>query len=43
MGVGGSGKYIQGHFIAGYKIPSTTGIGGVGSYYGGFIPPRLVQ
>lgn len=38
---GGSGKYIQGHFLAGYKI--TTSAGGTGPYYGGYVPPRLTQ
>ncbi|WP_233804535.1 Tad domain-containing protein [Paraburkholderia sp. HP33-1] len=39
--VGGSSKYIQGHFVAGYKIP--TSASGVGPNYGAYIPPRLAQ
>lgn len=39
---GGSGKYIQGHFIAGYKI-QTAGNGGAGPYYGAYMPPRLAR
>lgn len=38
---GGSGKYIQGHFLAGYKI--TTAGGGIGPYYGAYVPPRLAR
>lgn len=40
-GQGGSGKYISGHFIAGYKIP--TSVGQVGPYYGAYVPPRLAR
>lgn len=36
---GASDKYIVGHFIAGYKVASVGG--GVGPYYGAYIPPRL--
>ncbi|MDB5988909.1 MAG: pilus assembly protein TadE [Herbaspirillum sp.] len=36
--VGGSGKYIQGHFLTGYTIPQSSG---VGPYYGAYVPPRL--
>jgi hypothetical protein len=36
--VGGSGKYIQGHFVTGYTIPQSSG---VGPYYGAYVPPRL--
>lgn len=37
--VGGSAKYIQGHFVSGVKLtgPAT----GVGPYYGVYVPPRL--
>jgi hypothetical protein len=38
--VGGSGKYIQGHFIKDYKA------GGAepgGTYYGAYAPPRLAN
>ncbi len=38
---GGNGKYIQGHFVAGYKI--TTTVGQVGPYYGAYVPPRLTH
>lgn len=39
--VGGSGKYIQGHFIAGY-IPTNVGPGTGGTpYYGAYVPPVL--
>ena len=38
---GGSGKYIEGHFIAGYKI--TASAGQVGPYYGAYVPPRLAR
>ena len=37
---GGSGKYIQGHFIANYITP---GSGGIGPFYGTYTPPRLAQ
>jgi Flp pilus assembly protein TadG len=38
--VGGSGKYIQGHFVKNYKEPLATG---GGPAYGAIVPPRLVQ
>lgn len=39
MSLGGSYKYIQGHFVAGVKM---TGVAtGVGPYYGIYVPPRL--
>ena len=38
--VGGSGKYIQGHFVTNYKEPLATG---GGPYYGAYIPPTLVH
>lgn len=37
---GGSGKYIQGHFVQGI---STGGSGGIGPFYGTYTPPRLAQ
>ena len=37
---GGSGKFIQGHFIANYTTP---GSGGIGPFYGTYTPPRLAQ
>jgi hypothetical protein len=37
--VGGSQKYIQGHFVGGYRIPASAS--GVGPNYGAYIPPRL--
>ncbi|HWZ48058.1 MAG TPA: pilus assembly protein TadE, partial [Herbaspirillum sp.] len=37
---GGSGKYIQGHFISGV---TTAGSGGIGPSYGAYTPPRLAQ
>ncbi|HEV3105640.1 MAG TPA: TadG family pilus assembly protein [Trinickia sp.] len=37
--VGGSGKYIQGHFVAGYKLPVQGS--GVGPDYGAYVAPRL--
>jgi Flp pilus assembly protein TadG len=39
--VGGSGKYIQGHFVAGYTL--TTGASGVGPTYGAYTAPRLAM
>lgn len=39
--VGGSGKYIQGHFVGGYRIPSSAS--GVGPNYGAYVTPRLAQ
>ncbi|WP_133664011.1 TadG family pilus assembly protein [Paraburkholderia sp. BL10I2N1] len=36
--VGGRDKYIQGHFLTGYDIPQSSGIG---PNYGGYVPPRL--
>jgi len=41
MGVGGSGKYVQGHFTT--NVPVTSNAAGNGPYYGAFIPPRLAQ
>ncbi|WP_175757293.1 TadG family pilus assembly protein [Burkholderia cepacia] len=39
VSLGGTYKYIQGHFVAGVKM---TGVGtGVGPYYGVYVPPRL--
>jgi Flp pilus assembly protein TadG len=38
--VGGSGKYIQGHFIKNYKEPFASG---GGPAYGAIVPPQLVQ
>lgn len=38
--VGGSGKYIQGHFISG---TTTGGASGGGPFYGAYTPPRLAQ
>jgi Flp pilus assembly protein TadG len=38
--VGGSGKYIQGHFVAGYTMP-TQGTGVSTTNYGGYVAPRL--
>jgi Flp pilus assembly protein TadG len=38
--MGGSGKYIQGHFIKGAV---TGGSSGIGPYYGTYTPPRLAQ
>lgn len=37
---GGSGKYIQGHFIKG---ATTSGSSGIGPYYGTYTPPRLAR
>jgi Flp pilus assembly protein TadG len=37
--VGGSDKYIQGHFVGGYTMP--TAATGVGPNYGAYIAPRL--
>lgn len=39
--VGGTSKYIQGHFVAGYAIPVATG--GVGPNYGAYAPPQLAS
>lgn len=39
--VGGSGKYVQGHFVGGYTVPNSGG--GVGPYYGAYVPPRLAK
>ena len=38
--VGGSQKYIEGHFVTGYSIPIASG---GGPAYGAYIPPTLVQ
>lgn len=41
VSLGGSYKYIQGHFVAGVKM---TGVAtGVGPYYGVYVPPRLAM
>ncbi|HEX7935063.1 MAG TPA: pilus assembly protein TadG-related protein [Paraburkholderia sp.] len=37
--IGGSGKYIQGHFVGSYRIPVPAT--GVGPSYGAYIAPRL--
>lgn len=37
---GGSGKYIQGHFIPSFVTP---GAGGIGPFYGTYTPPRLAH
>lgn len=37
---GGSGKYIQGHFLPNFIAP---GSGGIGPFYGTYTPPRLAQ
>ncbi|RKP52300.1 TadG family pilus assembly protein [Trinickia fusca] len=39
--VGGSGKYIQGHFVAGYQVPVPTG--GAGPNYGAYSAPQLAS
>lgn len=36
---GGSTKGIKGHFVANYKVTGSSG--GVGPYYGAYVPPRL--
>lgn len=36
---GGSSKYIQGHFVGGFKIPAQAS--GIGPNYGGYVAPRL--
>jgi hypothetical protein len=36
---GGSSKYIQGHFVGGYNIPTQSS--GVGPNYGAYVAPRL--
>ncbi len=38
--VGGSSKYIEGHFVAGYQVPIAAG---GGPAYGAYIPPTLAQ
>jgi len=39
VSLGGTYKYVQGHFVAGVKM---TGVAtGVGPYYGIYVPPRL--
>ncbi len=41
VSLGGTYKYIQGHFVAGVKM---TGVAtGVGPYYGVYVPPRLAM
>jgi len=37
--VGGSGKYIKGHFVGGYKIPTQGS--GIGTGYGSYVAPRI--
>lgn len=37
--VGGSGKYLQGHFVGGVRIP--VGASGIGPNYGAQVAPRL--
>lgn len=37
---GGSGKYVQGHFLKGN---TTAGSGGIGPFYGTYTPARLAQ
>ncbi|WP_175951737.1 TadG family pilus assembly protein [Burkholderia sp. BCC0405] len=37
--VGGSGKYIMGHFVTGYRIPAT--VSGAGPNYGAYGAPKL--
>jgi len=37
---GGSTKAVVGHFVGGFKA---SGGGGVGPYYGAYVPPRLAQ
>ncbi|UEP31868.1 MULTISPECIES: pilus assembly protein TadG-related protein [unclassified Burkholderia] len=37
--VGGSDKYIMGHFVTGYKVRAT--VSGVGPYYGVYSSPKL--
>ncbi|KVK75795.1 TadG family pilus assembly protein [Burkholderia sp. MSMB1498] len=41
--VGGSGKYLQGHFLGGMKAQGTTGGSSSGPYYGAYTPASLVQ
>jgi len=36
---GGNDKYISGHFVAGYKIP--TQASGIGTGYGSYVAPRI--
>ncbi|PTB18739.1 pilus assembly protein TadE [Trinickia symbiotica] len=36
---GGSSKYIQGHFVGGFKIPAQAS--GIGPNFGGYVAPRL--
>jgi Flp pilus assembly protein TadG len=38
--VGGSDKYIEGHFDDSYEVPASTG---GGAYYGSVVPPSLAQ
>ncbi|WP_063963587.1 TadG family pilus assembly protein [Caballeronia hypogeia] len=40
--LGGSSKYIKGHFVGGYPI-TTAGNEQVGPYYGAYLPPRLAR
>ena len=37
--VGGSGKYLQGHFVGGFRIPAASS--GIGPNYGAYVAPRL--
>ena len=37
--VGKSGKYISGHFVAGYKMPTQGS--GIGTGYGSYVAPRI--
>ncbi|MEX3669800.1 TadG family pilus assembly protein [Paraburkholderia phenoliruptrix] len=41
--VGGSGKYIQGHFLGGLKAQGTAGGSRSAPYYGAYTPAGLVQ
>jgi Flp pilus assembly protein TadG len=41
--VGGSGKYVQGHFLGGLKAQGTAGGSGAGPYYGAYTPAGLAQ
>ncbi|KVT54102.1 pilus assembly protein TadG-related protein [Burkholderia ubonensis] len=41
--VGGSGKYVQGHFLGGLKAQGTTGGSTPGPYYGAYTPASLAE
>jgi len=41
--VGGSGKYIQGHFTSNFNAAGTSPGAGTGTYYGAFSPPMLAK